>query len=77
LEHDTHSFIVRVWCEALDDEGKKFDWRGSIEHVGTGTRHYFHELESILRVIQDQIGPKVPCDDSGQTLLARIKKRIS
>lgn len=73
MANDTHSFIVRIWCEALDDEGKDFDWRGSIDHVGTGTRRYFHDFINILRFIEDQIRPKAPCNDSDRALPARIE----
>ena len=52
-----HSFILRIWHETTDcNEEQSSDWRGSIDHVGTGRRLYFHDLEGIVRFVQEQSG---------------------
>lgn len=49
LEDRSAAFIVRVWCERGDDPtGDVKAWRGSIEHVPSGQRVYFQELEVVL-----------------------------
>jgi hypothetical protein len=42
---ETHSFVVKVWCEepAL--------WRGYVTHVPSGRRQYFQDLTVVLRFI--------------------------
>jgi hypothetical protein len=47
LEDRSASFIVRVWCESgagLEVQA----WRGSVEHVGSGDRVFFSELDAML-----------------------------
>ncbi len=56
VQGDTQAFIVRIWHEALDDEGNITAWRGSIDHVGRDQRLYFHDLDGIVRFIQEQTG---------------------
>jgi len=54
---DTQSFIVRIWHEATGN-GKITSWRGSIIHVGSGKRVYFHDLNSIKQFVKDRTGMK-------------------
>lgn len=56
MENDTHSFVIRIWHETVDGEGNIVDWRGSIDHVGSGNRLYFYDLEGIARFIREQLG---------------------
>lgn len=56
MQGDTQAFIVRIWHEALDDEGHIAAWRGSIEHVGSDKRLYFQDLDSLVGFIQEQLG---------------------
>jgi hypothetical protein len=56
VQRDTHAFIVRIWHEAQDEEGTIVAWRGSIDHVGSDERLYFHDLTGIVRFIQEQTG---------------------
>jgi len=56
LHGDTHSFVVRIWHEALDGEGKIAAWRGSIDHVGHDARFHFDDLDQLARFIQKQVG---------------------
>ena len=56
MQGDTFSFIVRIWHEALDGEGRVAVWRGSIDHVGNGEQAHFDDLDQMLQFIQQQIG---------------------
>jgi hypothetical protein len=51
-----HSFIVRVWCETEEPGDKEHTWRGSVEHVGSGLRLHFYDLDGVTRFIQEQTG---------------------
>jgi hypothetical protein len=44
----SHAFIVRVWMEPRDIKDSEPTWRGVIEHVGSGARVYFDQLEQIV-----------------------------
>jgi hypothetical protein len=41
------SFILRIWREQGEFESSTTEWRGSIEHVGSGQRIFFRELSVI------------------------------
>lgn len=56
MQGDTHSFVVRIWHEALDDQGHIAAWRGSIERVGDTDRTYFVDLSEIACYIEGRIG---------------------
>lgn len=56
LNGDTQSFIVRIWHERESGNDKTVGWRGSILHVGSGKRLYFHNLNSIKRFVQELTG---------------------
>lgn len=43
----THAFIVRIWMETRELKDAEPIWRGVIEHVGSGARVYFDQLEQI------------------------------
>jgi len=47
LGEKTHSFIVRIWLESREIKGKAPEWRGMIEHVTSGDRHYFQDIAHI------------------------------
>jgi hypothetical protein len=54
---DTQSFIIRIWNDSPPGGSSKVKtWRGSIVHVGSGKRIYFHNLNSITPFIQKQTG---------------------
>ena len=55
---NTHSFIVRIWFEAVDEEGNASTWRGSIEHVSSGRRLHFDRFDEILNFVREQSGLK-------------------
>jgi len=70
---DTQSFIVRIWHEGVDATGNIVAWRGSIDHVGSGRRVYFHDLNGALRFIQDQAGVRVSRDPWWRAVLAWVR----
>ena len=47
FEEDTQVFILRFWFEPREIEGAESEWRGVIEHVKSGERRYFQNLELI------------------------------
>lgn len=56
LRRDVHAFIVRIWHETDDGDESVFSWRGTVDHVRTGKRLYFHDLDTFLRFIAEQAG---------------------
>jgi hypothetical protein len=56
VQGDTYSFVVRIWHEALDSEGHITAWRGSIDHVGSGERIHFDNLDQIAQFIRERVG---------------------
>ena len=67
MPEDIHSFLVRVWSEAVEGSDHAEAWRGSIERVGDGQRYYFHELEGILDLIQELASPHSAAPEDSQT----------
>lgn len=51
---DTQSYVIRIWHEAIDEEGRVIAWRGSIDHVGNDTRLHFQELEKLVDFIRQE-----------------------
>jgi hypothetical protein len=50
------SFIVRVWCERGDSETRSVPvWRGSIEHVPSGERGFFQELDAVIAFMKPHL----------------------
>ena len=78
MQGDTHSFVVRIWHEAVDSKGHIIAWRGAIDHVGSGQRLYFHDLYGIVRFIQEQaeVNPK-GFGSKWRSLLTRIRRTIT
>ena len=56
MENDTHSFILRIWYESVNREGKVVTWRGHIDHVGNDKRFYFRDLDEVARFIKEELG---------------------
>ena len=56
FEDRSASFIVRVWCESGDGEARTVRaWRGSIEHVPSGQRMFFQELDAVIAVMKPHL----------------------
>lgn len=51
FEANTHVFILRFWLEPREIEGAEPEWRGVIEHVQSGERRYFRNLEVMLSFV--------------------------
>ena len=50
-DSNTHSFIIRIWIEELNDESGQKTWRGHITHVPSGKRRYMKDFDDILAFI--------------------------
>lgn len=56
LEDRSAAFIVRVWCESGGEvPGAVRAWRGSIEHVSTGQRVFFTELDAVIAFMRPHL----------------------
>ncbi|MGH8077453.1 MAG: hypothetical protein ACREPE_09050 [Lysobacter sp.] len=53
LEDRTAVFIVRIWCERGDADAAALpEWRGSVEHVESGQRVFFRNLEAVVEFMK-------------------------
>jgi hypothetical protein len=50
-EKNRQVFIVRIWREAREIEGRLPEWRGMIESVQSGERRYVRNLTDIIAFI--------------------------
>ena len=55
LEDRTAVFIVRVWCERGDGDAVGTEWRGSVEHIQSGQRAFFRNLEAVLDFVRPHL----------------------
>lgn len=55
LEDRTAVFIVRVWCERGDGDTAIAEWRGSVEHVQSGQRAFFRNLEAMCEFMKPHL----------------------
>lgn len=51
FEEHANSFVVRLWQEPREIEGAGPEWRGQIEHVQSGERVYFRNLDKMVGFI--------------------------
>lgn len=72
FELEAHSFLIRLWQEHQTSPHMQPDWRGWIEHVQSGKRHYFQDLATLRAAIQNYIDT-VP--DFQDLLTSLIKKQ--
>lgn len=54
-EQDTHVFVIRMWREPREMEGKQSEWRGVIEHVETRERRHVRALREITMFLATYI----------------------
>jgi hypothetical protein len=73
LEDDTHSFVVRIWHEAVDQEGKPTAWRGYVDHIASGKRHYFTDLKGVVSFMEQQLEWKTVPPSRWQSFLAKLR----
>lgn len=56
FEDRSASFIVRVWCESGDARSRTVRaWRGSVEHVPSGQRAFFQELDAVIAFMKPHL----------------------
>ena len=51
FEARTKTFILRFWIEPREMSNAAFQWRGMIEHIPSGERHYFYRFEDLPKLI--------------------------
>lgn len=73
MKEDTHSFVIRIWQEEIDRHGRTIIWRGAVDHVGTGQRLYFSDLEWLVDFIRERTGLN---EGKRKTLLERLRKYL-
>lgn len=71
LEDHTAAFIVRIWRENGEPPGATGDWRGSIEHVMSGRRAFFRDLNAIATFMKPHL------DDLGIDTASRFWELMS
>jgi hypothetical protein len=54
-EHNTRSFIVKVWVEPRGDSTAEPLWRGHITQVYTSQRQYFEDLAVMVDFIRHSL----------------------
>lgn len=54
-EATVHSFIVKLWLEGDDSQGKGTAWHGHITHVPTGARRYLQSLSDVTEFIKQHL----------------------
>lgn len=55
LEDRTAAFVVRIWRERGELPDSPREWRGMIEHVGSGQRAFFRELAAMVDFMKHHI----------------------
>lgn len=66
-ESQVHSFIVKLWLDAVADEADRAAWHGQITHVPDGERRYFTDLDEIRIFIEPYIGDGSGTGSAGKT----------
>jgi hypothetical protein len=60
-EQQYASFFIRLWQEPREGEDRRPVWRGSIEHVQSGRKCHFRDMEIPLTFIEEVVrASKVP-----------------
>ena len=52
FDREAHSFVIRIWKEPTGELG---EWRGWINHVQSGQRHYFRDPAAISPIVADYL----------------------
>lgn len=66
FEQETHSFVIRLWQEQQQEETAAV-WRGWVEHVQSGRRHYFHDVQGLYTAV----GHYIKCVPDLETLFTK------
>jgi len=51
FEKEAHSFMIRLWRENKEQNNAQAEWRGWIDHIQSGQRHYFKDIAEIGRIV--------------------------
>lgn len=57
MQEGVHSFVVRIWSEAADENGDASAWRGTVEEVLSGESSHFQNFDGLLDFIQQHVQP--------------------
>ncbi len=55
FEAEAHSFVIRLWQENRDNPQETAVWRGWVDHVQSGRRHYLKEIDFIQNIISGYV----------------------
>jgi len=70
----SHLFTVRVWREDMG-EGQ-WEWRGKVQHVGSGEAFYFREWQVLITRFRAWLQGDIPTiEDEGSVEEARKRGR--
>ena len=58
--HPTATFVVRMWAEPINEDHS--EWRGQVEHLQSGEKRYFQQLDIVLEFVTSHIGAAVGPD---------------
>jgi hypothetical protein len=58
LDERSYTYVVKIWEERRDVDGATPAWRGSVDDIQTGDRHYFCTLVELSAYLGDQSGMK-------------------
>jgi hypothetical protein len=68
FDKEAHSFVIRMWRENRDQPDAEGEWRGWIDHVQTGKRHYFRQVQTISRIVSGYVSEPSPVDSVTQAV---------
>ena len=54
VTHPTATFIVRMWAEPINEDHS--EWRGQVEHLQSGEKRYFQQLDKMTEFVSSHIG---------------------
>lgn len=62
FEKRVNSFVIRMWLEPREMERTDPEWRGRIEHVQSGERAYFRDLNKMVEFVVGNLdsGSEIP-----------------
>lgn len=78
IEHNTHSFIVRVWREQTGARQGEFAWRGRIIHVPDGSSRsvqFLSEIGLFVALYLAQLGVRLGFEYYVLRLLLTLQQR--
>ena len=67
FEKEAHSFVIRLWPE---NHRLETNWRGWVQHVQSGQKHYFQDNKTFYKVMENYLD-QVPLIDDVVALTER------